>query len=281
MFFNFVQFDLKNGLLKHWKNYCLFACIFIAFFSIHYLTICAANADLARQGEMQVSFSVADLITEVLCGMKKFEYSDNAVFIFPGVWIFFFLLIMYFTLHYPVQNLDGIGKIMLMLSHSRKIWWLSKCVWCGCSVGTYFLLFYGLAFAFTAVFGGEATLIVSEYVPNMLDAGKYIKAPPWDITVGIILIPLIAYSVSLLQMFLTLYIRPIFSYIIICVVLLSSSYFMSPFLIGNYAMLFRINIFIEDGLIPIYGVFLSVLVIVICFIGGYKRMQKMDIITEE
>lgn len=151
-------------------------------------------------------------------------------FLFPALWIFVFLLLLYFTLRYPSENLNGIGKSMLILSQHRKTWYLSKCVWCVSFVLMYFAVLYLTAFLTCICLGGEVTLQPSEYAPAILNAGTYIKAPPWNILPGFSLIPCMACGIALLQMLLTFFMRPISSYILSCVLLLSSAYFASPFL---------------------------------------------------
>ena len=52
--------------------------------------------------------------------------------------------------------------------------------------------------------GGEMTLQPSEYAPSMLDAGRHIKAPPWNMSPGLLLAPLAACGMAMLQMALSL-----------------------------------------------------------------------------
>lgn len=281
MFFNFAKFDLKNGILNEWKKFIVAFCTFVAFFLIHYLRVFAENSRLREAGENELSFTFIDFILTVLGGMKEFHYEDREPFLFPALWIFFFLLLLFFALYYPTNDLDGIGKNMLILSQNRKTWWFSKCLWCCCYVLTYFVLFYTTSFGMGLILGGEITLQPSEYAPYVMDAGMYIKNPPWNVLPGLILIPCVACGLALLQMLLTLCIRPIFAYVISCVLLLSSAYFSTPFLVGNYAMLFRTDIFAETGITLPWGVLAAFLLITASVVLGYHRMECMDILTRE
>ena len=232
-------------------------------------------------GEEQFGFTFVDLLLSVMGGMKEFHYEDGEMFLFPAVWIFFFLLLLFYTLRYPTQNLDGIGKSMLILSQNRRIWWFSKCVWCCVYVLTYFLLFYISAFMMGICLGGELTLQPSEYAPYALDAGMYLKSPPWNLIPGLLLVPLVACAITMLQMVLTLWVKPIFAYVLSCVLLLSSAYFANPALIGNYAMLFRTDIFVEEGFPLGWGFTAAVLLIALSLLMGYFRMEHMDILNRE
>lgn len=281
MFSKFVRFDLMHGLAKEWKKFLVALCTFLAFFSIYYLRVYAENRNLLAQGAPPLEFTFMDFILSVLGGMKEFRYEDGEMFLFPAVWIFFFLLLLFYTLRYPTQNLDGIGKSMLILSQNRWIWWFSKCVWCCAYVLMYFVLLYVSAFLMGLCLGGKLSLQPSEYAPYALDAGMYLKNPPWNLIPGLLLVPLVACAISLLQMVLTLWVRPIFAYVLSCVLLLSSAYFTNPALVGNYAMLFRTDIFAEEGF-PLGWGFTSVaLLIILSLLMGYFRTENMDILNRE
>lgn len=189
MFSNFIRFDLKNGLLKAWKKYVIAIFVFSCFFSFHFFRVYAQNIHLQKSGETPLRFTCGDLLLSVLDGMKEFHYEDGEPFLFPALWIFVFLLLLYFTLRYPSENLGGIGKSMLILSQRRKTWYLSKCVWCVSFVLMYFAVLYLTAFLTCICLGGEVTLQPSEYAPAILNAGTYLKAPPWNILPGLFLIP--------------------------------------------------------------------------------------------
>lgn len=281
MFFKFVSFDIKNGLLKEWKKYLIALSVFLAFLSIHYLRIYAENSSLRASGEEELGFTVGDLLISVLGGMKVFHYGDGEAFLFPALWIFFFLLLLFFTLRYPTNDLDGMGKSMLLLSQKRQTWWFSKCVWCASFVLMYFTVFYIASFLMGICLGGEVVLQPSEYTPYALDGGMYLKDPPWDIVPGLVLIPCVSCGIALFQVALTLFIRPIFAYVISCVLFISSAYFFSPFLVGNYAMLFRTHIFLEEGVSLSAGFLAAFLLIFASIMIGYLRVERMDILTRE
>ncbi len=281
MFCNFLRFDLKNGVLKEWRKFVIATVCFLAFVSIHYLRVYGENRSLLETGETKLGFTFADFILSVLGGMKVFRYEDGEAFLFPALWIFFFLLLLFYTLRYPTQNLDGIGKNMLILSQNRKTWWFSKVLWCCCFVLTYFAAFYFTAWLASLLLGGQPTLQVSEYVPTALDAGMYVKNPPWNILPGLVLVPCMACGLALFQMFLSICVKPIFAYVVSCILLLSSAYFASPFLIGNFAMIFRTNIFVEEGYPVLWGFIASAAVLLISIAVGYIRMKYMDILPRE
>lgn len=78
-----------------------------------------------------------------------------------------------------------------------------------------------------------------------------------------------------------LFMRPIFSYILSCVLLLSSAYFASPFLPGNYLMFFRTEFFSENGLSIFLGFCTAFFMIVLSCVIGCLRIEQMDILEKE
>lgn len=146
---------------------------------------------------------------------------------------------------------------------------------------SHIVCFYLTAFLTCICLGGEVTLQPSEYAPAILNAGTYLKAPPWNILPGLFLIPCMACGIALLQMLLTFFMRPIFSYILSCVLLLSSAYFASPFLPGNYLMFFRTEIFSENGLSIFLGFCTAFFMIVLSCVIGCLRIEQMDILEKE
>ena len=129
MFFKFLCFDIKNGILRPWKKLLLAGSMLILFFLFHFLLVYDGNQSLDAQGEAGITFTAGDLIASVLAGMAPFDPASNEVFLFPGIWLLFFLFLCFSVLLYPVENLNGIGQTMLMLSPKRVFCWLSKCCW--------------------------------------------------------------------------------------------------------------------------------------------------------
>lgn len=281
MFFKFLCFDIKNGILRPWKKLLLAGSMLILFFLFHFLLVYDGNQSLAAQGEAGITFTAGDLIASVLAGMAPFDPASNEVFLFPGLWLLFFLFLCFAVLLYPVENLNGIGQTMLMLSQKRWIWWLSKCGWCALFVLIYFAGFYFLAVLFSLLSGGELTLNISEYLPGILGGRGEFRNPPWHMIPFLIAAPVTTYSLVLAQMTLTLWVRPIFAYLISCVYWLASSYFLSPLLTGNYVMLVRSGVLLHDGLETLDGVLVAVVLCLFCVSIGCWRISHMDILTFE
>ena len=69
-----------------------------------------------------------------------------------------------------------------------------------------------------------------------------------ELVMQLVLCPMaVLAALELIQMLLSLYIKPVFSFLAILAVLTASAYCASPLLIGNYAMLLRSDAIVSGG----------------------------------
>ena len=86
---------------------------------------------------------------------------------------------------------------------------------------------------------------------------------------------------NLLQMTLCLFIKPIFSFFVTAVLLVSSAYLLSPYILGNYAMPLRYSWIFEGGVSFQVGIVASVLLAVVAVIIGMMRFRKYEILNRD
>lgn len=278
MYCKFLWFDVRQGLLRCWKKLLAACAVMLCLLLLHCLLIYTHNTTLPPS-EAALGFTTGDLLASVLCGIPPYDPVAQQPFLFPAIWLLFFLLLLYQVLLYPMENLNGIGQTMLMLSKSRRVWWLSKCSWCALYVLVYFALFYALAALLTLAAGGEVTLALSSYYPSLWGVRNELQPPPWDTLPFFLLAPCIACALALAQATATLWMRPIFAFFASCLYWLASSYFLSPLLLGNYAMMQRIQTMVSDGLPCLSGLVSAALLCVCCLALGCWRSARMDILT--
>jgi hypothetical protein len=215
-----------------------------------------------------------------LLPMIKFS-AEKAVQI-PTSWLLTHILICYFTLHYLNDDLSHGGIQIIYRMRKKSLWWLSKVIWNIISVTSCYAVGYGILYVLcvlTGKNGGFAinqmlfSVIFSESLPNIY-AGEnslflYLCALPC--VVGI--------TISLLQMTLTLFVKPIFAYIASCVYFIAGLYYAHPVLISNYAMPVRgavIGIYSFDF---VSGISICLVYCLAAIVIGLIRINKMDIIN--
>jgi len=279
-FFKLLRFDLKNGLLRRWQGYLiLFATIIFAYidFSIRIMEIRAGG--IYGQGEV----SIGTFLFYLFGGMEKYVPSPANPFIFPALWILVFIQILFITLYYPFDNLNGIGKNLLIASGRRKSWWLSKCIWNISSVCACFIIIWLTALVCTLVTGGELSFAVGPLAEGLFPKALWIKRP-MDTQLFFYLIPaplLVAAALSLVQMVVSLVIRPIFSFLCSAVLLGISIYYVSPAFIGNYAMAVRADSIAFDSVDGKTGLGLCLLIIGVSILFGYLLFGRYDILGKD
>ena len=86
---------------------------------------------------------------------------------------------------------------------------------------------------------------------------------------------------NMFQMMLCLFLKPIFSFFLVVIVLLGSAYMMTPFLLGNYAMVYRYNWMLKEGLSLDTGRTLLLMIYLCSVVVGNVRFKYYDILEKE
>lgn len=276
MLFKFIFFDIKNGLLYKWKKVIFLLLIPFGIHALFLVKMQAFAKDIFVGAADNITYG--DDILNLFCGMKEYHYTPNIPFIFPALWIFMLLFIAYLVASYPAENLQGIGKNMMALSGNRTTWWLSKSIWLMASIAAFFMVIYVSTFLFALAAHQKITTDVSEYTPLILDFSKeHFVAPPWNIFKDMLSLPLVLLSICFVQMTLSLFIKPLLSFLVVASIIFLSAYFQHPLLIGNYAMLARSAQFADNGLNFWAGIFFLFFLIGLSYFVGWIRLKKMDI----
>lgn len=109
----------------------------------------------------------------------------------------------------------------------------------------------------------------------------YMQFPASLIPQTFLLPPLVMIAINLFQMALSLFIKPFYSFIVTVAVLLTSSYYLSPFFIGNYVMPLRSDQMVANGVSLTAGIIFSLIIIIVSVVTGGIAFQKRDILKRE
>lgn len=279
-FFKLLQYDIKNGLVKEYKKYAACAALFLLF------CLCF----LFTKGREIETLTCGDFLFFITGGMDRYIRAPGNAFLFPSLWMLFMLIPFYIILYYPLSDLTGYGKNVLIQSGSRVQWWLSKCIWCIVSITLYFILLWFILVAFCAITGFSLSLSISKELLSLLisepspivTAGKEKMVFNGVLIVQILVMPiLVSAALGILQMTLSLFIKPFFSFSIVAGILVASSYYLSPWMIGNYAMAQRNRILTDDGVSTNFGI-LFCLILLLASVGlGAMVFKRYDILNKE
>lgn len=273
-----LKFDMHNGIFK---NIPLFLCPII----IAMVIFADANNRIIRLGGLWTSgVSFGDYWVYAYGGMKEYIPAPDNPFQFPVIWILVFIIIPFILLNYPMKDMQNIGPQILVRSQARSRWWISKCVWningtCiyhGMLVGTLAVMCKNMDIPLS--FNIHTDLLKMLFVLDM----DTVLLPRTFLPVSVVILPpLISVALNMFQMMLTLFMKPIFSFLAIAVVILASAYILSPVAIGNFAMPMRYSWVLKNGVSYQMGIGVSGGLILISLVIGLFRFRLYDILEKD
>lgn len=277
MFYKCLKYDLKCGLLKEYKKYIVAIGLFIIIGFDFFIKM------------SDIEITVPDYLFYLFFGMEEYVPSPGNKFRFPALWVAVILYVSYITLYYPYKDLNGYGKNILLNTQSKKTWYLSKCMWVTVSTIIYFVIGFVVLSLFAIISGAEITADVSsnaviKLIPFITTEQNlfYNDAIYYKVTILHFVLPVIICVMNnLFQLFLSLFIKPFFSFIFTVSYTIASAYYLKCFMLGNYAMIARSNIFIDNGVNFTNGLIISLGVILVVIISGTALFSKQDILNKE
>lgn len=277
-----LWFDIRNGIILSPALFVVpLAVAFIACFDLSH-QISVLN-EFNYMGTW-VRESFADYMVYIYGGMDKYVPKSGSNFLFPVRWAIVFLMPAFLTLNYPFRDMQGVGQQILVRTGGRTAWWISKSIWNVFSVLLYHFCIFATALFFCIARGGNIIGEINkelQYRVFRFDRSSLLYDEQfWSL--AIIFIPvLVSLSINLLQMTLSLFIKPIFSFLVVAFIMISSAYLTSPYLIGNYAMSMRYDIVIKDGVSMSSGVVISLVSIFAAVFIGVLRFHRYDVLDRD
>ncbi len=203
----------------------------------------------------------------------------------PTLWMLTVGGCLFLNLDYMLQDLTNAGQQILIRGGTRRGWYLSKCFWNLASCVEYMALAGSSVLLFTLLFGGRTSLSnTPALVPALFHEVLFESAAfaASDAVIAALLMPLISLmALSMLQMALCLWVRPIVSFLISMALLVAAVYLNSPLIPGSGAMTIRSGALVGDGIPPYAAAIWAICVIVFSAVAGCLRFQVTDILKLE
>lgn len=227
-----------------------------------------------------------DYMMDCFMGAKPVVYnSEELTLALPSFWLLAMGGCLFLNLDYLLHDLTRAGQQVILRSGKRRGWYLSKCLWNLLSCVLYILLAGAAVLVFTLLFGGRASL---SNTPEITLALFYeVLFDPVALTPGqgltaAVLLPLVSLmALSMLQMTLCLFLKPVVSFLISMALLAAAVYCNSPLAVGAGAMVIRSRIVVSGGISPSLAAATAVCVIVLSAGVGCVRFQYTDILSGE
>lgn len=274
-----LAFDFRQGILR--RGTLLLVPVVIA--SVTFFDFYAKARRYLEQGMIQSTVDYGDYWFYLYGGMCEYIPSPDNPFQFPAVWILVFLVLPFVLLNYPFRDMYGAGQQILVRSGRRSLWWLSKCCWNFCGTVLYHLIIQAAGLVLSLVFEVEISNRIHMDFINLVFNIRYQEVwNPSSLPVAAILLPmLVSAAINMLQMTMSLFIRPMFAFFAVAVLLLASAYLLSPLLIGNYAMAFRYDWMLKAGVSMGAGMRMAAILLLLAVLSGLVRFRLYDILESE
>lgn len=203
----------------------------------------------------------------------------------PVLWLLVTSGCLFINLDYLLKDLTNAGQQIIIRSKSRASWYLSKCIWNLASCVVYFMAAGITCAIFTWATGAQLSIQNTSELSFMLFgfgiSEQLTLAPTCAVLASCVLPFLTMFALSMLQMTLCLFTKPIISFVICISQLVLSIYLGSAFVLGNGAMTIRSGFAVENGVSPTISALIAIVVIIASIITGCMRFQRTDILSLE
>lgn len=276
--YKLIQYDLRFGLLRY--RYLLLPVAFIPS-CIQCYTLLSPSG---------VKDTWIDYLIYCFAGMSDVHTAlTTNDFHLPIFWILQIGIFLYVHLDYILLDLSGPGIQIIVRSVQRRSWFASKCLWNLLSTIFSFLVAWSTIFLCAVCAGAQASPYFTDAIcifqfpaPSLLpNSGcTFLFCPPTAFR--ILIVPLLTFAaLNMLQMVLSLLMKPILAFLICLCLPVIALLWNSPLILGNGAVLLRSDLFAIDGNNSQLMAAISLATIIICGAIGNLRFQKYDIFSRE
>ena len=233
----------------------------------------------------EVSFYSAsyDLLSElwpVMCGAREYLLSEDSSFQLPAYWFLFHIYLFFLIGFYPSCEMHLGNGQTLIRTHSRNCWLVSKLISVFLNVALYYGCFLVLLLIGNSLHGGK---IIPENGIIGLSGIPIFEQTNLQLITSFIFLPLfVSVVLGEIQVVISLFFNPVLSFMFIVGYMIASVFGMNPFLIGNYAMLYRQEWISGNQAISVMtGILICFLLTIITLAAGMYVFQKKDILPLE
>lgn len=202
-------------------------------------------------------------LIEVFEGIPIYRRNEQQIFRLPV-----FIMVFQLYLNFLIGSTWGDGlqmfRIMALIKErSRRKWWIEKCAGVIFCVLFYYLIMYLILAAVMFILNG--TLSFDSYSVELI--------------LNLCALPIVtSIAIGILQEYIGIFFGMVWGYGVCIVLLVASSYWTSPWLIGNNLMMLR-NVYISgEGVHLKDGILAGLVLISIIIMAGAHRIRKFDFI---
>lgn len=280
-----IACDIKEGVIKN-KRYivvpvlCLFQCLYAQL-----------NINMYKEyHEIYRKTSLLELLEEIFHGCDPIGENPNPdiKIIIPYLWFAIFSFAVFLTFDYMHNDLTQFGIQILTRTKKRHAWWLSKCIWCYVSSLWFYILFIVSTLVFCFINGYSAFNYSNVETINILADRSVIyefvgiSEMNFLNALSIVFLPLIVIcTLDMIQMLLCLFVKPMYSYLIIIGLIVVGMISDSPLAFTRLGMVTFNTTYFKTAYHEITGTWICLVINIICIIIGMLYFKRYDIIPDK
>ena len=281
MFYRIFALDVRRSLLGRWKRFS----VALLFFVLVTFACKISFSNAYLQSPELTPFAtptLGDFLLYAFGGCDLYIFDLDRPFAIPFQWLLLFLLAIYINFDLTEESSAGVNVQLLLRAGDKKQYWLSKILCITISTSLYFVLGVIVTLGCGSALGGVSSLEIDNLILNVMNLSSMVPreatGPAFIPTLLMVWFAIL--TITLLQQLISLFIKPIGSFLVMAVFLFLSAYFMKPFFFGNYAMMIRNALLCEGGVDAAEGILILSLVSLASIAGGCVVYDRKDILSK-
>lgn len=281
MFYRIFALDVRRSLLGKRKRFS----VALLFFVLVTFACKISFSNAYLQSPELTPFAtptLGDFLLYAFGGCDLYIFDLDRPFAIPFQWLLLILLAIYINFDLTEESSAGLNVQLLLRAGDKKQYWLSKILCITISTSLYFMLGVIVTLGCGSALGGVSSLEIDNLILNVMNLSSMIPreatSPAFIPTLLMVWFAIL--TITLLQQLISLFIKPIGSFLVVAVFLFLSAYFMKPFFFGNYAMMIRNALLCEGGVDVAEGILILSLVSLASIAGGCIVYDRKDILSK-
>lgn len=281
MFYRIFALDVRRSLLGKRKRFS----VALLFFVLVTFACKISFSNAYLQSPELTPFAtptLGDFLLYAFGGCDLYIFDLDRPFAIPFQWLLLILLAIYINFDLTEESSAGVNVQLLLRAGDKKQYWLSKILCITISTSLYFVLGVIVTLGCGSALGGVSSLEIDNLILNVMNLSSMVPreatGPAFIPTLLMVWFAIL--TITLLQQLISLFIKPIGSFLVMAVFLFLSAYFMKPFFFGNYAMMIRNALLCEGGVDAAEGILILSLVSLASIAGGCVVYDRKDILSK-
>jgi hypothetical protein len=226
------------------------------------------------------SYDYLSELWPVMSGASEYILSEDSAFQLPACWFLFQIFQFFLIGFYSESELNFGNGQALIRTHTREMWLASKFISVIVNIVSYYGCFLVVLLIGNTIHAGK---VIPENGMIGLAGIPIFHKSIWEVWSAFIILPLLV-SVTLgeIQVVLSLFLDPVISFMAVVGFMVISVFWMHPFLIGNFSMLYRQEwVSGKPEMSVDIGIILCFVLLIATFTFGIIMFRKKDILPAE